>query len=203
MFVGNGGPLNERGRRGIVAAESRDKGRTWEVVGRVASFPPYPGDAPDGGAFLGEPHVVEVEPGKLLAMARYEEMPRQKDRTRSVLWRFDSEDGGRTWTRPEPTEILGKPPHLVKLADGRILATYGYRHEPYGERAVLSRDKGATWDPSDVVVLRDDAPNGDLGYPASAQLADGTILTVYYQVEKPGEKTCLMTTHWDPGSPAM
>jgi hypothetical protein len=31
------------------------------------------------------------------------------------------------------------------------------------------------------VILRSDAPNGDLGYPASVELAPDTILTVYYQ----------------------
>jgi|TARA_Y100000588_G_scaffold177443_1_gene191420 hypothetical protein len=40
------------------------------------------------------------------------------------------------------------------------------------------------------------APNDDLGYPASAQLADESIVTVYYQVHEPGEKTCLMATRW-------
>jgi hypothetical protein len=38
--------------------------------------------------------------------------------------------------------------------------------------------------------------NSDLGYPASVQLDDGSILTVYYQVDKEGEKTSLMSTHW-------
>ena len=37
---------------------------------------------------------------------------------------------------------------------------------------------------------------GDLGYPASAQLPDGSIITVYYQSENHGEKPCLMATKW-------
>ena len=41
-----------------------------------------------------------------------------------------------------------------------------------------------------------DAPDDDLCYPAAAQLADGSIVTVYYQVHEPGEKTCLMATRW-------
>ena len=36
--------------------------------------------------------------------------------------------------------------------------------------------------------------------PASAQLEDGSILTVYYQIDKPGEPTCLMGTHWRLGA---
>jgi hypothetical protein len=113
-----------------------------------------------------------------------------------MLWQFESEDGGHTWTDPRPTEIIGKPPHLTRLSDGRILLTYGYRHEPYGQRACLSEDGGATWEYEREIVLRDDAPSGDLGYPASVECDDGTILTVYYQQETAGEKTVLMTTRW-------
>ena len=40
------------------------------------------------------------------------------------------------------------------------------------------------------------APNADLGYPASAQLDDGTIITVYYQCPQAGQKTVIMTTRW-------
>ena len=53
-----------------------------------------------------------------------------------------------------------------------------------------------TWDIENEMVLRDDAPNGDLGYPASIELEPGEILTVYYQLEKKGEKTSLMATRW-------
>jgi hypothetical protein len=127
-------------------------------------------------------------------MARYEEIPRAPERGR--LWQFDSQDGGHTWSEPRELPILGKPPHLITLRDGRVLVTYGYRHEPFGQRACLSRDGGRTWDYDREIVLLDDAPSGDLGYPASVELDDGSILTVYYQQEKADEKTCLMATHW-------
>lgn len=180
----------------ILAAESSDKGKTWSVAARIEMYPEYEGDAQDGVAYLCEPHVVEVEPGRLLAMARHEETPRDEGRMRCLLWQFRSDDGGQTWTDPEPTPILGKPPHLTKLRDGRVLVTYGYRYEPYGQRACLSNDAGETWEYDEEIILRDDAPSGDLGYPASVQIEDGTILTVYYQQEKPGEKTSLMLTRW-------
>jgi hypothetical protein len=38
-----------------------------------------------------------------------------------------------------------------------------------------------TWSLHEELVLRDDAPNGDLGYPASVELERGVVLTVYYQ----------------------
>ena len=196
LFLGIGGIDRAVATDGIVAAESCDAGRSWSIVGRVDSYPRYPGPAPDGYAYLCEPHVVEVQPGELLGLARYEEMPRPKDRTNSVLWQFTSDDGGRTWTKPVATNILGKPPHLLKLSDGRILATYGYRHEPYGQRACISLDGGGTWDYRHELILRDDAPSGDLGYPASVELPDGRILTVYYQQLRRGEMTLLMTTLW-------
>lgn len=197
MYVGiegNQGRIESQGS--ILAAESRDQGRTWSVIGRINMYPEYRGDVPGGRSYLTEPHVVEVAPGRLLAMARYEENPKQRVKTRSVLWQFSSDDGGHTWTEPQPTEILGTPPHLTKLRDGRILVTYGYRHEPYGERACLSQDGGKSWDYDKEIILCDDAPSGDLGYPASAELDDESILSVYYQQERAGEKTCLMTTHW-------
>jgi Neuraminidase (sialidase) len=102
MFVGIETNHGRREREGnIIAAESRDQGRTWSVIGRITMFPSYPGDDPQGYAYLCEPHLVEVAPGKLLGMARYEEMPRPKPAwTRNTLWQFTSDDGGYTWTEP-------------------------------------------------------------------------------------------------------
>ena len=199
MFVGNDGYERINRTSHVVAAQSLDKGLTWEVIARINMFPPYEGDAPDGVGYLGEPHVVEAEPGRLVVMIRHEEHPYVESDPRGTLWQCESVDGGHTWTEPRDTKILGKPPHLTKLSDGRLLVTYGYRHAPYGERACLSSDGGRTWDYENEVILRDDASNGDLGYPASVECAGGDVLTVYYQVDQPGEKTCLMATRWRPG----
>jgi len=199
LFVGNRSYLRADRSGSLIAAESQDKGRTWKTIASVPMFPRCTGGNADALCYLGEPHVAEDEPGRLVAMVRYEERPYVEGRTNCVLWQFDSEDGGHTWTDPRPTQILGKPPHVLRLKDGRLLVTYGYRHEPYGERACFSRDGGRTWDYDNEIVLRDDAPSGDLGYPASVECDDGTILTVYYQQERPGEMTRLMTTRWEPG----
>ena len=174
----------------VVVEESTDKGRTWRVIATLGMFPD------DQGAYLGEPHMVEAAPGHIVAMIRHERRPRNTKLHAGYLHQADSTDGGRTWTDWRKTAIWGKPPHLLKLADGRLLVSYGHRRKPYGQRACISADGGKTWDYAREILIRDDAPNGDLGYPASVQMDDDTILTVYYQIDKPGEKPCLMGTFW-------
>ena len=96
------------------------------------------------------------------------------------LWQAVSQDRGRTW-RARKTGVKGHPPSgLVTLRDGRLVLTYGYRHAPYGIRAVISNDEGLTWDTDHVIVLRNDGAGVDLGYPRSMLLDDGALLTVYY-----------------------
>lgn len=101
--------------------------------------------------------------------------------------------------------MLGFPPHLLVLQDGRMVCTYGYRRAPCGERACVSRD-GITWDLANEIVLRDDNPSHDLGYPASVETAPGEILTVYYQkpafdpTDKLRHKVGIYATRWRVGS---
>ncbi len=45
-------------------------------------------------------------------------------------------------------------------------------------------------------MLRDDGPDGDLGYPASVELPDGSLFTVYYQKVRAGEPCSLLWTRW-------
>jgi len=35
-----------------------------------------------------------------------------------------------------------------------------------------------------------------MGYPTTVENDDGTLLSVYYQIENPGEPPCLMATKW-------
>jgi hypothetical protein len=75
---------------------------------------------------------------------------------------------------------MGHPPHLLQLHDGRVLCSYGYRHQPFGIRACLSNDEGKTWDIEHEIIVRNDGRNPDLGYPSSVEIKPGMILTVYY-----------------------
>ena len=73
-----------------------------------------------------------------------------------------------------------------------LISTYGYRKAPYGERVMLSYDGGETWQKD--YVLDDTAPSGDLGYPATVELKDGSLLTVYY--ENIGDHAVIMQQTW-------
>jgi hypothetical protein len=61
-------------------------------------------------------------------------------------------DGGKSWTMPHSIGVWGLPSHLLRLRDGRILMTYGYRRVPFGIQARTSEDAGRTW--SAPLVLR-------------------------------------------------
>ena len=182
LYVGTA-RINDRKVIGVEV--SGNDGKTWELVSTI------PINSQDDIAFYHEPHAVEVTDGEIVALFRYQ----PSDRNQSYLRQSESRDGGRNWTTSHATGIWGYPPHLIRLRDGRILVSYGVRRKPYGEKACISLDGGDTWE-TDKEIMIQAAMNSDLGYPASVQLNDGSILTVYYQVDKMGEKTSLMCTHW-------
>ena len=159
---------------------------------------------PGRGGYGNELALIETSPGTVLALIR--DFPGT-----GYLLESWSEDSGKTWSHAVQTKIWGYPPHLLRLRDGRILCSYGYRREPMGIRAVLSSDGGRSWDLKNEMVLRDDAvakagnrlgenSPGDLGYPISVQLADGSIFTAYYFVEEDAVVHAAATRWWLPKS---
>jgi hypothetical protein len=150
------------------------------VQWRIRSQLPLP---PLASTRFGEPHVAALPNGRVLLALRSTAMPYDDGAGRNLLWMTYSDDEGRTWAEPYPTPLWGFPPHLLVLGDGRVLCTYGYRRAPFGQRACISED-GVTWRAEDEIIIRDDGENGDLGYPASAEVEPGKIVTVYYQPQK-------------------
>ena len=165
-----------------VIAESTDGGRSWRE--RLM----YPDGAwKSCGAC--EPHLIEARDGTLRCLFRWQEGA-------AHLLQAESHDGGRTWSVPKETTVDGYPPHLLRLADGRILLTYARRKkDDYGEFAAVSSDDGCTWQACGEIKLASGGEQ-DLGYPSSCQLEDGSILTVYYQRAKPEAPHSLMGTKW-------
>jgi len=149
----------------------------WTTIATVSS------PNPDSLRF-GEPHILQLPSGRIIMMIRATTKPYDDSDRRCHLWETYSDDNGRTWALPFETPLWGFPPHLLLLSDGRVLVSYGYRRDPFGQRACIS-DDGLTWEASRELVLRNDAPNKDLGYPASIELEPGVVLTVYYQPDVP------------------
>ena len=100
-----------------------------------------------------------------------------------------------TWFGPFRTPAAAIP-GLVKLRDGRLVVTFGYRAEPFGIRARISRDEGRTW--GDDLVLRSGAVDWDLGYTRSVQRPDGQIVTVYYYNDDTAPERYIASTIWTP-----
>ena len=118
---------------------SRDHGASWKKRTTLA----------DGWSDL-RPLVDKGDSEKLLACALYTGTADDKCRNTVIL---QSTDQGKSW---EPitaaTRINQVPGNLVELPDGRLVLSYGEESFPYGARALISDDGGATWG-EEVYVL--------------------------------------------------
>ena len=168
----------------VICVRTRDGGKSWALVSNV-------GPEPVGEEKAIMPSSVRLSPSAILTAVRH---------IGSIdLWR--SEDDGAIWTlvsRPVPNTGAhnGNPPSLVKLKDGRLAITYGFRSAPYGIRARLSSDQGKTW--SNEIVLRADGGAWDLGYTRTVQRADGKLVTIYYFNDREDTERYIAATVWDP-----
>ncbi|WP_247877776.1 sialidase family protein [Azospirillum thiophilum] len=91
-----------------------------------------------------------------------------------------STDLGHSWEPWRRHALVGHPYDACPLPDGRLLLVGGYRHAPYGVRARLYDPRRQQPDEVPELVLRDDGPAPDLGYPWAAPLPDGRAMVAYY-----------------------
>jgi hypothetical protein len=163
------------GRIGV--CESTDDGLTWRWL---AEIPARPGDAVQRGYH--ELHAVETADGRIVVQIRNHNAADEGETLQS-----ESADGGRTWTVPRAIDVWGLPSHLLRLRDGRLVMTYGYRRAPFGNQARVSIDHGRTW--GEPLTISADGASGDLGYPSTVELSDGRLLTVWYEKPAAGPAT--------------
>lgn len=152
---------------------SRDDGHTWKNESLIAHG-------------LNETALLTCAGSRILAVGR-------TDGDMHLRW-VDSADNGRTWSDKGSLTLAGQhPAHLLRLADGAILLTYGIRNPGLtGIAFRVSRDEGENWsephllleinrDPGPPVeIFPGQPPTWDCGYPGCVQLKDGTIVTAYY-----------------------
>jgi len=192
VFVTAAKPIGREGR--VLCARTLDGGMTWQFVAWI-------GPEPKNG-FSIMPSSVRLSQSEILTTFRHEENFRRGPNWIEA-WR--SLDNGATWeflnrVVPDTGAKSGNPPSLVRLKEGRLALTWGFRSEPYSIRARISDDNGRTW--SDDIVLRDGGAGWDVGYTRSVERPDGRIVTVYYWCRDAKKERTIEATIWDPGKRA-
>ena len=165
----------------------------FEVVSSIENIV----DEQDGLLQSCEPHAVQLPDGRIIVHIRVQRYGIAEPVF--TVYQSESHDGGHTFTKPRRllSRRGGSPAHLCLHSSGALVSVYGYREKPYGIRAMLSWDGGNTWDTD--YILDASAQSGDLGYPASVELPDGRILTVFY--ENLGSESVIMQKIWSLPTP--
>ena len=183
LYAGKNIGHPERERSFVGVCQSTDDGISWE---RLAEIPARQGDSPND---YHELHAVETDSGRIVVHIRNHNRQNAGETLQS-----ESTDGGKTWSTPHPIGVWGLPSHLCRLHDGRLLMSYGYRRRPYGNQARISEDEGKSW--SEPITISDDGATGDLGYPSTVQLADRSLLTIWYENQSSSPMAVLRQARW-------
>ncbi|MCA9230826.1 MAG: exo-alpha-sialidase [Planctomycetales bacterium] len=157
---------------------SEDDGQTWQEISKIDLRP-------------GEMHAVQASNGDIVVQVRDKIVSAtgSEQNTSQIV----SADGGKSWSEKQKVAD-GYPSHLLRLHDGTLLMTYGWREEPYGVRGKYSQNHGTSW--SDEFLIASDSASWDLGYPSSVQLQNGELLTVWYETPKDSHKAVLRQSRW-------
>ena len=180
----------EANRVGLL--KSTDRGETWTHLS-VMAF-----DADHEKQFL-EPNIFRTQSGKVVGLFRTQSdflKPGVKfSDTYLNLHVSESFDNGATFRPVKEFDNCwtSSPVHALQLRSGKVLLSYGYRKDPYGIRIRVCDGELTDISEPEEIILRDDAPNGDLGYPHAIQLDDGEILVSYYISDPDGIRTIAVT----------
>jgi Neuraminidase (sialidase) len=171
------------GEHRVGVCESTDDGETWRWL---AEIPTREGDA---NRNYHELHAVETADGRIVVQIRNHNQANARETLQT-----ESSDGGKTWAVPRSIGVWGLPSHLLRLADDRLLMTYGHRRAPLGNQARVSEDHGRTW--SEPILVSSDGVSGDLGYPSTVELDDGSLVTVWYENMSGSPYAVLRQARW-------
>ena len=143
---------------------SSDKGLTWKYSCPVAE---------DDKVTFNETSVYETPRGDIVAFIRTADYDDQACIARST-------DGGKSFGKWQPMGFQGHPLNALRLPDGRVLLTYGYRHKPFGIRARILNPECNDFASAPEIILRDDGGNSDIGYTWPVMMDKNRVLVTYY-----------------------
>lgn len=181
IYAGNPYPSRPAGSTHPISVYRSDNHRDFY---KLADIPVCP-EAPD--VQYAEPHIIELPNGRLVLHIRMDELGKKYEERLFTISQSVSDDGGKTWSTPKITGSTGAPPHLMTHSSGALISVYGRRTPTYGIQVMISKDNADTWDKD--YYIWDQGQSADLGYPASVELDNGDILTVFYAT-KQGEQIC-------------
>lgn len=194
LFLSARSKTNGGGRDKTFCVETTDGGKTFRFLSWIVPLSdPYRAVMPT---------VVPLAEGRLLAALRR----RNPNDSTMPCWVdcYVSSDNAQTWQFASRVGETGKengnPPALVALKDGRLCCVYGNRTSAKMLLRV-STNRGESW--SEEQVLREDFQpdafkDNDFGYPRMVQIADGTLVAMYYWATKDAPHQHIAFTRWKP-----
>jgi hypothetical protein len=155
-----------------VLLRSKDQGRHWDYVSTIAVDPTV------GQEGFDEPVLLRLGQGKhkgrLICLMR----TGRKD----PLYQTESDDVGKTWSRPRPLNLLGVDPDLIEMSNGVLVCSFGHKPQHStlgglkddGNFLAFSLDQGLTWT---HVTRLSSAPT--CAYTTVREIAPGKLYVVY------------------------
>lgn len=153
---------------------SRD-GESWQACERLSIFG-EDGENHDKHGII-QPTLWESAPGQVHALLRSSE---------GFVYRTDSQDGGRSWSRPYATSLPNNNSgiDLDRLPDGRLALACNPVGENWGARnplsLLVSADNGVSWERALDIVH--EPGKHEFSYPCV--ICRGNVLHVTYTVDR-------------------
>ncbi len=159
---------------GALAGLSSDGGKAWQTV-RIPDVPGFIGDEWD---------ALEVAPKRLIGLIR-----NSHPTTNGTFWKTESRDGGRTWSKPVPTNVRDQrstsPPNLSTHGRRPIL-TYCDRRMISVSMVLPIDDDFVLWNVDKTLPCLQYTPDGqpitDGGYPVSVELDERRRFLIDYEI---------------------
>ncbi len=176
------------------ALRSDDEGKTWNDAAVCMDFG-------DDDTCCYEQRMCELESGTIVNIAWNEVYSTGERKQNHFTY---STDGGKTWSKPETTGILGQASSLLSLGGEKLLAIHAVRRDTdrpgiygyvvdFSEKTWNIIDSALLWEP--VTPILRDSKMAEIfaflkfGQPGAIMLDDGSLLMSHWYAEDGRYKT--------------